>query len=105
MYFKTAFAAILCLAGCEDTTCETGEIMAAVMSTHFVEAQLRSPSTAEFQAARNAKVMKMKPCEFRVLSYVDAQNGFGGIVRTNYSILMTYNPKTEGWLGSDLSMQ
>jgi hypothetical protein len=67
---------IFALSSCKSDDCETGEVMAAIMSEKFVTQRLRSPSTAEFPSANKAQVIKTKRCHYDVKSYVDAQNGF-----------------------------
>ncbi len=67
---------------CNDTT------MAFVMSQEFVRRRLKAPSTAEFPYITNDQVaVSTKPdCAFRVIGWVDAQNGFGAQIRSRYVV-------------------
>lgn len=63
-------------------------ISAFVMSQEFVRRELKSPKTAEFPYISDATVTVTpgKKCRFSVASYVDAQNSFGALIRTNYTV-------------------
>lgn len=63
---------------------------AYIYSQDFVRQQLRSPSTADFPFMKyNAR--EISDGVYRLSSYCDTQNGFGGTVRINYSCVMTYS--------------
>ncbi len=64
---------------------------ALVSSRHFVKEKLKSPSTAEFGESTEY-VFQSNDSQFVVKSYVDSQNGFGAMLRTNYSCVMTFKP-------------
>lgn len=54
----------------------------------FVEKRLRAPRTAEFPSfyERDAvSVTSYEGGEYRVQAYVDAQNGFGAMIRTHFT--------------------
>ncbi|MEZ5715195.1 MAG: hypothetical protein R3D85_08510 [Paracoccaceae bacterium] len=77
---------------------EKNETLAFVMSQDFVKRQLKAPSTAEFPAGRgNYRSQAVGDCTFRVSSYVDAQNGFGAMLRTHYSATMVLFPSQGSW--------
>lgn len=63
-----------------------------------VRARLRSPSTADFPGpfteSSDEAVRMLADSSYRVASYVDAQNAFGGTVRTSYSC--TFKRSSEG---------
>lgn len=88
-------------------SCGGGELMAVQMSKRFVEGRLRSPSTAKFPRATapGVTVVDMGGCRFRVVSYVDAQNGFGATIRSRYSALMHYNSDNRKWSASDVLVE
>ncbi len=67
---------------CNDTT------MAFVMSQEFVKRRLKAPSTAEFPWITDDQVaISTRPdCAFRVIAWVDAQNGFGAQIRSRYVV-------------------
>ncbi|MEA5023919.1 hypothetical protein SDC9_15167 [bioreactor metagenome] len=49
-----------------------------------VKANLKSPSTAKFSKWDDSLVKKLDDNKYSVKGYVDAQNGFGATVRSNY---------------------
>lgn len=82
-----AFIAISKMTGCLEKDPNADEsIMAAIQCKDFVQDKLKSPSTAEFQSASSAKIMRPYPDQqkYTVLSYVDAQNSFGAKIRTRF---------------------
>jgi hypothetical protein len=102
---------LLLLIGCGESTpesrqareCKSSSTMPAIMSKHFVEKHLRAPSTAKFPGKAEQQAY-IDTCTWHVRSYVDAQNGFGGTVRTPYLIKMRYDPQTDRWTGFELQM-
>ena len=85
---------------CED------EIMSFVMSQSFVERRLRAPSTADFPSFSSAgvRVTYLGDCRHIVSAYVDAQNAFGGIVRTSYVAELQYEVGADTWRLLSLDM-
>ena len=63
-----------------------------IMSKSFVKNQLKAPATAEWPAFDEIKVQKFPdpPNTYRVVGYVDSENGFGALIRTNYTCDLTY---------------
>lgn len=84
--------------------CNDG-VMAVIMSERFISQHLRAPSTAKYPSANSANVAKTGDCSFRVVSYVDAQNAFGAMLRSPYQIDMEYLPDTDRWRGSNAIIQ
>lgn len=80
--------------------------MAYIMSRHFVERGLLAPSTAKFPSfnSEGVRVAQISPCKFQVVAYVDAQNGFGAMIRSMYMIDMEYLPDSDSWRGTNLQM-
>lgn len=75
----------------------------------YVSAVLRAPATARFPSWRDAgdptvRVIHYAPCRARVVSWVDAQNGFGAKLRTHYTIDMESPDGGETWHGGGLEM-
>lgn len=64
-----------------------GLVEAYRASENYMERQLKSPKTADFPGVLTYKnhVKKMENGQWIINSYVDSQNGFGAIVRTNFS--------------------
>jgi hypothetical protein len=62
----------------------SGPALARAMCEGFVEKQLRAPSTAGFSGVLDTTVAPSGPSAYRVSGYVDAENGFGAQIRTDY---------------------
>lgn len=82
------------------------DIMAFVMSQTFVSRQLKAPSTAKFPYITDSGVssVSLGECKFKVRAYVDAQNGFGAMIRTRYSADMEYLPDEDAWVGTNVQV-
>jgi len=64
--------------------------MAFIQCKNFVKNRLRAPSTADFPFLdRSAWALDQNV--YVIKSYVDAQNGFGAITRTNWHCKIQYN--------------
>ena len=74
----------------------TVEIQAFAVSQDAVRVKLKAPSTASFPWTP-IRAQHTGDCRFQVLAYVDAQNGFGAMIRSNYIATLTYAPDTNGW--------
>ena len=70
---------------------------AYVMSQLFVEDALKAPSTAKFPVYSEDMVVDGGDGSFIVSAYVDAQNGFGAMMRSNYVCIMQYDKATDEW--------
>jgi hypothetical protein len=83
-----------------DTPTKTGpadyEIRAAAQT--FIERQLKSPGSASHSS--RADIKPLTPNVWTVTSYVDSQNGFGALLRTNYSMDLSYTGDT--WKSANL---
>lgn len=61
------------------------------ISHQFVERTLRAPSTADFPSYYDGEfVSNLGSGRFRVVSYVDAENAFGAMIRTYYEAVVLY---------------
>jgi hypothetical protein len=58
----------------------------AYVAQKFVEKSLKAPSTAKFPSLIKSSVKKTSSDSYTVISYVDSQNGFGAMIRTNYIV-------------------
>lgn len=58
----------------------------------IVKEMLKSPSTAEFPVcnAKNFSIEKLGEDSYIVSSYVDSQNGFGAMIRSDWSVKYRY---------------
>lgn len=79
--FGTITAAALALAACSYSD-EPDKYGAQVMCEDFVEDRLRSPGSADFQ--RPDSTIEVGTNEWQVSGSVDAENGFGALVRIDY---------------------
>jgi hypothetical protein len=77
--------------------CRHGNVIAHTMAEHYVEQRLKSPSTAKFPWYRDSQVSYVGECEFIVQSYVDAQNSFGAMLRSDYSVRLKYDPNSDSY--------
>lgn len=59
------------------------DVFAAIAAQQEMKKHLKSPGTAKFPWFDN-HVSDAGNCQFIVTSYVDSQNGFGGVVRTDF---------------------
>lgn len=69
-------------------------IRAFVLSKHFVESFLKSPSTADFPFL-DYSVLELGDDRYSIQSYVDSQNSFGATMRTRWKAVLRYNGGSE----------
>ena len=69
---------------------------AYVMMGKFVKDKLKSPKTAEFESISTI-TYKNEGDVWAFVSYVDSQNSFGALIRTNFSIGMRYHSEDDSW--------
>jgi len=69
----------------------------------YVKKSLKAPSTAKFGSYGNSSVYHYTGCKFVVKGYVDSQNSFGAMLRSNYSV--TLKPTGLGWSLEDIQIQ
>lgn len=62
--------------------------MAVVIHKDFVKTHLKSPSTASFGEYQTSTSF---PRTVIIKSFVDSQNGFGAVIRTNYTMELTFH--------------
>jgi hypothetical protein len=74
----------LCQMSTESTKLTSGE-GAYYACQEFVTKRLKSPSTAEFARYSDDQVRSWIDGTYTVTSYVDAQNGFGAMIRSTYT--------------------
>ncbi len=67
------------------------------MSQEFVKNSLKAPSTAKFPTINKSSSKAIGNCQFQVASYVDAQNGFGAMLRTHYTATILRHPDKGSW--------
>lgn len=68
---------------------EQDTLTAFYKSQEFVKKYLKSPRTAKFPwLPSDSQIKNTKNNIYQVSSYVDSQNSFGAIIRTNYIVIM-----------------
>lgn len=72
------------------TTKEPTETNAIIIAQDKVKAQLKSPSTADFEMM-SGTAQSLGDGHFIVRDHVDAQNSFGATVRSEYEVHLHYN--------------
>lgn len=73
---------------------------AYVMAKDLVTRQLKAPSTADFPWSYSDRVTRLGGCKYAVVGYVDAQNGFGAMIRTTFLADVEYRPSSDTWTGT-----
>jgi len=63
-----------------------------------VRQQLKSPSTAEFQHNIDMQIETTDNLSYKIGGYVDSQNSFGAMLRTNFVCSLTVKPETQSCL-------
>lgn len=87
---------------CQDTT------QAFIMSQTFVKRNLKAPSTAEFPwspSSDGVTTLYLGECKHHIVAYVDAQNGFGAMIRSKYSVTLRYKKGTDTWFLEDIEIE
>lgn len=95
-------------AGCvsSDSTDDRSEqIEAYIMSQEFVTDRLQSPGTADFPWFDSAMIERTSESEFEITSYVDSQNLFGGVIRTDYHAVLRRHDDPRRWELVDLKIR
>lgn len=75
-------------------------IAAYVACKEFVGNQLKAPTQAQWPTANDATMTSMGDGKWRVVSYVDAPNALGVMLRNNYTCELTLTPGR--WTGNRL---
>lgn len=66
------------------------DIDAYVNAQMILEKFLKSPATAKYPIATEATIERYKDDAFKVSAYVDSQNGFGALVRSEWTVLLQF---------------
>lgn len=66
--------------------------MAYIMCQDFIEQRLTAPATAKWPSSLDITIIPVsgKEDSYQVIGYVDAQNGFGALIRTSYVCEISY---------------
>ena len=74
----------------DDPESSHNKLLAYNYATDFVKQSLKSPSTAVFPGAdeKVEGVRHMGDYRYRIISWVESQNGFGGMVKSNFDCII-----------------
>jgi hypothetical protein len=75
-----------------DSTNSTNNFLAYNYAEDFVKQKLKSPSTAIFPgiSEKNEHIIDLGSGKYKINSWVDSQNGFGAMLRTNFSCTIIF---------------
>lgn len=96
------------VAGCGESepTIDDKKSFAWSAAENEVEQQLKSPSTAKFQWYDSDNVKQTEEEDvFLVKAYVDSENGFGAMIRTNYIAKIKVNYERETYTLLDIAFE
>ncbi|NIC42700.1 hypothetical protein [Aquabacterium sp. A08] len=65
-------------------------VSAHMYCERLVKSSLKAPSSAKFASFSDASVTSTGAGKFRVVSYVDAQNSFGAMIRNSFACLIDF---------------
>lgn len=92
---------VLLVAGCITYVVNNGgggdEDGAVAYCHQFVEDRLKLPDTADFPSFPDHEVIETSDASWRVSAWVEAENSFGGTVRTDWTCEITYEEASETW--------
>jgi hypothetical protein len=71
-------------------------IDASIACKDFIGQRLKSPSSAKFPMVAS-KARALGTNKYLLDSYVDSQNGFGALIRTDFKCIVYYNPENNMW--------
>lgn len=78
---------------------------ACFMSQKFVRQNLKAPSSAEFPLWSEANCKATRSGDtWKVRSYVDSQNSFGAMIRSDYGVEMRYHADRDIWTLLDIAI-
>ena len=66
------------------------QVGAYVACQQFVEQRLKAPKTADFPSGASQFTRMIGDGEYQVTAYVDAQNGFGALIRNNFTCVVNW---------------
>ncbi|MDT8895485.1 hypothetical protein RSO41_12545 [Halomonas sp. I1] len=73
-----------------------------------IEGRLKAPSTANWPSRNDSKVLVAKSdsgeCSYEVWGYLDAENGFGAMIRSEYYAKIWYSKDDMRWITTKIDM-
>lgn len=85
------------IGGGSDGSNSGSDVGAVLACEDFVERELRAPSTADFPSTSDAEVNRTGD-RWRVSSHVDSENGFGAMIRSDWTCTVELDGDT--WRGN-----
>lgn len=90
IFFGLICFIFFCIGGSNKKPSETSlKTQAWVCAQDIVKQNLKSPSTAKFCTMPEATIRNSKDNDWAVSGWVDAQNSFGGTIRTKFFVTLT----------------
>jgi len=87
------------LANSEESVERTTRFSARSHAQTFVKRHLKAPATAEFPWSPDEySIVSLGDGRWKVSSYVDAQNGFGAMVRSRWDVTLRRKEDGSAWL-------
>jgi len=83
---------------------EHSKAEASVMAEEFVKQKLISPGSAKFPWYNENMVKDLGEGRYTYTSYVDSQNSFGALVRSNFTCTVKYSGNDK-WTCEDLQIK
>jgi len=74
----------------QDVKKEPSRTEVCVQAQMLIEQTLKSPATADFPVCNDFSITRTTDGGYIVESYVDSQNGFGALIRTDFTIAFSY---------------
>ncbi len=72
---------------------DSEKLDAYIAAQHFVDQRLKSPGSAKYPIYNSGYVTITLPGTYIVKSYVDSQNGFGALLRSDWTVKMHTDSK------------
>jgi hypothetical protein len=91
LFVGIVIVGIIVFSNIDDKPSQPDDIMAYVMAVDYVKIVLKSPSTAKFANSWDSTITKTDLYTWTVTSYVDSQNGFGAMIRTNFTAVLKFS--------------
>ncbi|PHM69043.1 DNA translocase FtsK [Xenorhabdus kozodoii] len=77
---------------------------AYIYAKKFISTHLKAPSTAKFASYYDVKSSQPKECKFNFIGYVDAENSFGAMIRTQFEATVRYDKNKDTYYLEHLNM-
>jgi hypothetical protein len=85
------------LSGCGGEPAAMSGDDACFASRAFIRELLKSPSSAKFASCDTATIQEVGTDVWKVDSYVESQNSFGAMIRTDFTCTIRHDPSAKMW--------